>query len=43
MNTYTPKEFDLPELQGLSEKQIEAHLATPPASDWCGEIVFSVK
>jgi len=26
MHTYTPKEFDLPELQGLSEKQIEAHL-----------------
>lgn len=26
MNTYTPKEFDLPELQGLSEKQVEAHL-----------------
>jgi adenylate cyclase len=27
----------------IYKKQIEAHLATPPASDWCGEIVFSVK
>lgn len=26
MHTYTPKTFDLPELEGLSQKQIEAHL-----------------
>lgn len=26
MHTYTPKEFDLPELSGLSKEQIDAHL-----------------
>lgn len=26
MHTYTPRTFNLPELQGLSEKQIKAHL-----------------
>jgi Fe-Mn family superoxide dismutase len=26
MHTYTPKTFNLPELQGLSEKQVKAHL-----------------